>query len=96
MCLPGWRWSSRGDADADDVGRRHGWRDLYRRRQKIGAGRRADANALALHALAIAVIFGLFFMLAMLGGGRWLYAALRERGFARGGADLLQRDFLQA
>ena len=46
----------------------------------LGAGRRADANALALHALAIAVIFGLFFMLAMLGGGRWLYAALGGKG----------------
>ncbi len=46
----------------------------------LGAGRRADANALALHALAIAVIFGLFFMLAMLGGGRWLYSALGGRG----------------
>lgn len=45
----------------------------------LGAGRRADANALALHALAIAVIFGLVFMLAMLGGGRWLYSALGGR-----------------
>ena len=46
----------------------------------LGAGRRADANALALHALAIAVVFGLFFMLAMLGGGRWLYTALGGKG----------------
>ena len=46
----------------------------------LGAGRRADANALALHALAIAVIFGLFFMLAMLGGGRWLYAPWAGKG----------------
>src|SRR5215475_5911737 len=46
----------------------------------LGAGRRADANALVLHALAIAVIFGLGFMLAVLGGGRWLYGALGGRG----------------
>jgi putative MATE family efflux protein len=46
----------------------------------LGAGRRTDANALALHALGIAVNFGLFFMLAMLGGGRWLYAALGGKG----------------
>jgi putative MATE family efflux protein len=42
----------------------------------LGAGRRTDANALVVHALAIAVIFGLVFMLAVLGGGRWLYGAL--------------------
>src|SRR2546422_1759457 len=44
------------------------------------AGRRADADALVLHALAIAVSFGLVFMLAVLGGGRWLYGALGGRG----------------
>src|SRR5438034_9901825 len=38
----------------------------------LGAGRRRDANALAAHALAIAVGFGLLFMLAVLGSGRWL------------------------
>jgi MATE family, multidrug efflux pump len=42
----------------------------------LGAGRRTDANALVLHALAIAVIFGSVFMLAVLGGGQWLYEAL--------------------
>src|SRR5438445_255687 len=46
----------------------------------LGAGRRADADALALHALAIAGGFGLVFTLAVLGGGRWLYAALGGRG----------------
>src|SRR6202158_2374855 len=45
----------------------------------LGAGRRADADALALHALAIAVIFGLAFTLAALGGGRLLYAAMGGR-----------------
>lgn len=35
----------------------------------LGAGRRAEADALVLHVLAIAVSFGLVFMLAVLGGG---------------------------
>src|SRR5712691_5726732 len=46
----------------------------------LGAGRRADAEALVLHALAIAVAFGLVFMLAVLGGGRWLYGAMGGSG----------------
>ena len=46
----------------------------------LGAGRRADADALVVHALLIAVGFGLGFMLVVLGGGRWLYAALGGRG----------------
>src|SRR5881628_1926211 len=46
----------------------------------LGAGRRTDANALVLHALAIAVGFGLLFMLAVLGGGRWLYSAMGGSG----------------
>jgi Na+-driven multidrug efflux pump len=45
----------------------------------LGAGRRADADALVLQALAIAVTFGLVFMLTMLGGGRWLYGALLQK-----------------
>src|SRR5579871_1292836 len=48
----------------------------------LGGGRRADADALVLHALAIAVIFGLAFMVALLGGGRWLYAAMGGNGAA--------------
>src|SRR5947209_6582720 len=36
----------------------------------LGAGRRADANALALHALAIGAIFGLAFTVSVLAGGR--------------------------
>jgi putative MATE family efflux protein len=48
----------------------------------LGAGRRADAEALVLHALAIAVAFGLVFMLAVLGGGRWLYGAMGGQGRA--------------
>ncbi len=46
----------------------------------LGAGRRADAEALVRHALAIAVSFGLVCMLAVLGGGPWLYGALGGRG----------------
>jgi putative MATE family efflux protein len=46
----------------------------------LGAGRRADADALALHALAIAVVFGLTFTLAVMAGGHWLYGALGGSG----------------
>lgn len=46
----------------------------------LGAGRRADADALALHALVIAGGFGLAFTVAALGGGRWLYGAMGGRG----------------
>jgi putative MATE family efflux protein len=46
----------------------------------LGGGRRADADALVLHALAIAVVFGLAFMAALLGGGRWLYGAMGGGG----------------
>jgi putative MATE family efflux protein len=48
----------------------------------LGGGRRADADALVLHALAIAVIFGLVFMVALLGGGRWLYGVMGGSGTA--------------
>jgi len=46
----------------------------------LGAGRRADANALVLHALLIALGFGLFFMAAVLLGGRWLYVLMGGSG----------------
>jgi len=46
----------------------------------LGAGRRSDADALALHALVIALGFGIVFMLAVLGGGRALYAAMGGSG----------------
>ena len=45
----------------------------------LGARRRADADALVLHALAIAVVFGLGFTGAVLGGGRWLYSVMGGR-----------------
>ena len=46
----------------------------------LGGGRRADADALALHALVIALVFGLTFTVALLAGGRWLYAAMGGSG----------------
>lgn len=46
----------------------------------LGAGRRADADALVLHALAIAVGFGLVFTLVVLSGGRWIYGAMGGSG----------------
>jgi len=46
----------------------------------LGAGRRNDADALAMHALAIAVGFGLLFTLAVLGGGHWLYSVMGGGG----------------
>ena len=46
----------------------------------LGGGRRADANDLALHAIAIGALFGLAFTIAVLGGGRWLYGAMGGTG----------------
>ena len=46
----------------------------------LGGGRRADADALVLHALAVAIVFGLLFMLTLLGGGGWLYRAMGGSG----------------
>ena len=48
----------------------------------LGANRRDDADALAVHALAIALGLGLLFTIALLGGGRWLYLAMGGRGGA--------------
>src|SRR5258706_7760280 len=45
----------------------------------LGGARRADADALALHALVIALGFGLAFTLALLIGGRALYQAMGGR-----------------
>jgi putative MATE family efflux protein len=46
----------------------------------LGSGRRTDADALALHALVIALIFGLTFTVALLTAGRWLYVAMGGSG----------------
>src|SRR5437867_2907361 len=48
----------------------------------LGAGRRADANALALHALVIALGLGAAFTVGVVGGGRWLYQAMGGSGLA--------------
>lgn len=48
----------------------------------LGGGRRADADALVLHAIVIALGFGLLFSVAVLGGGRWLYARMGGSGGA--------------
>lgn len=48
----------------------------------LGARRRGDADALVLHALAIAGVFSLLFTLAVVGGGRWLYTRMGGTGGA--------------
>jgi putative MATE family efflux protein len=46
----------------------------------LGAGRREDADALVLHALIIALGFGIAFTLALVLGGRWLYSLMGGTG----------------
>src|SRR6266700_1440853 len=48
----------------------------------LGAGSRADANALALHALVIALCLGAAFAIGVVGGGRWIYQAMGGSGRA--------------
>jgi MATE family, multidrug efflux pump len=48
----------------------------------LGSGRRQDANALVLHAVMLAMIFGLAFTIGVVGGGRALYRALGGSGEA--------------
>ena len=48
----------------------------------LGARRRDDADALVLHAGAIALGFGVAFMAAVLLGGRWLYGRMGGTGGA--------------
>jgi len=48
----------------------------------LGSARRADADALAMHAVVIALGFAAAFTLGVLGGGRWLYAAMGGSGRA--------------
>ena len=57
----------------------------------LGAGRRADANALVLHALVIALVFGLAFTISLLGGGSWLYAAMGGSGASLQAASIYSR-----
>lgn len=51
-------------------------------RSARGARRRDDANALVQHALLIACAFAAVFMLAVIGGGRWLYGRMGGTGAA--------------
>jgi putative MATE family efflux protein len=46
----------------------------------LGGGRRDDANALTIHALAIGTIFGIAFTVIVLGFGRPLYAVMGGSG----------------
>ncbi|MDH4609034.1 MATE family efflux transporter [Pseudomonas sp. BN102] len=46
----------------------------------LGAQRREDADALVLHAMVIALGFGLAFTVTLLLGGRWLYAQMGGTG----------------
>src|SRR5581483_7367674 len=46
----------------------------------LGSGRRYDANALSLHAVAIALGFGLAFTIALLSSGRWLFSVMGGSG----------------
>ncbi|MDM0111926.1 MATE family efflux transporter [Variovorax sp. J22R133] len=46
----------------------------------LGAQRRDDADALVLHAIVIALGFGLVFTIALLVGGRWLYGVMGGTG----------------
>ena len=48
----------------------------------LGAGRRADANALVLHALVIALGLGVAFTIGVVGSGRWLYQGMGGTGRA--------------
>ncbi len=48
----------------------------------LGGGRRADADGLVLHAMVIALGFGVVFSLALLLGGRWLYTLMGGSGQA--------------
>ncbi len=48
----------------------------------LGGGRRDDAHALVLHAVLIALAFGVLFTLVMLLGGRWIYSLMGGRAEA--------------
>ena len=48
----------------------------------LGARRRNDADALVLHALLIAAVFALDFMVTVVAGGRWLYTRMGGSGGA--------------
>src|ERR1700728_1469276 len=57
----------------------------------LGGGRRADANALAIHALVIGLVFGVAFTAALLAGGGWLYGAMGGSGASLAAAVIYSR-----
>jgi putative MATE family efflux protein len=57
----------------------------------LGGGRRADANALAIHALVIGLVFGVAFTAALLAGGDWLYGAMGGSGASLAAAVIYSR-----
>src|SRR5246127_2395612 len=50
--------------------------------RSLGAGKTKDANALVLHALVLAIVFGLVFTVGVIAGGPALYRALGGSGRA--------------
>jgi putative MATE family efflux protein len=48
----------------------------------LGSGRKAQADAILLHALVLALVFGLAFTVAVIGGGTMIYRALGGTGEA--------------
>jgi putative MATE family efflux protein len=48
----------------------------------LGGGRRADADALVLHSVAVAFCMGLLFTVSVLAGGHWLYGRMGGQGGA--------------
>src|SRR6202020_324203 len=52
----------------------------------VGAGRKDDADALVLHAIVLAILFGAAFTLGTISGGPMLYRALGGRSEALGAA----------
>src|SRR5437016_14051452 len=50
--------------------------------RSLGAGRRVEADALVAHAMVIALVLGGAFTVALLAGGRALYAAMGASGGA--------------
>ncbi|RZS86473.1 MATE family efflux transporter [Pigmentiphaga kullae] len=46
----------------------------------LGGGRREDADALVHHAIVVGLLFSLFFTVAGLAGGRWLYGSMGGSG----------------
>ena len=84
---------SRRDADADDVGRRHGRRHVVgdRARARRRTPRRRQCAWRCMRSI-IALVFGLTFTLALLlGGPLALCGDGRQRRFARGRGDLFER-----